>query len=134
MPHGHEQSEEVPVSASRDALDGPLPLLQEYLVDVPKIVDRVQQRVVEQNIEFPLDKFLSVTNFGESVEVVKIVCLERVSERSCEQGGFFEVSKISSQDQMLHDVLVPQMTEQLVDVPKIVFSRQNPATECRADR
>ena len=65
----------------------------------------------------------------KSVDVVKTVCLERVSERSCEQGGVFEVSEISSQDHILHYVLVPQTIEQLVDVPKIVFQdriqRQN---------
>ena len=55
----------------------------------------------------------------ESVEVVKIVFLERISERICEQVSF-DVSTISSQDQMLHDVPVPRLMEHLVDVPKMV--------------
>ena len=52
---------------------------------------------------------------------MKAVCLERDAEGSREQGEVFEVSKFSSQDQMFHDIFVPQMIEQLMNVPKIVL-------------
>ena len=42
-----------------------------------------------------------------------------VSDRICDQGGVFEVSKILSQDQKLHDVPVPRLMEHLVRVPKM---------------
>ena len=109
------------------------PRTVEQIADISEVVeelffvglsqDKVQRRVPEQNIEFPVDKFRSQTS-EKCVDVVAAVCLERDAERSCEQGGFFEVSKIPSQDQMLHDVLVPQMIEQLMNVPKDCVSRQ----------
>ena len=80
--------------------------------------DKAQQRAIEQHIEFPVEKFRSQT-LEKCVEVVKAVYLERVSKRICEQCWIFEMSKISSQDQMLHGVPVPQVIEQLMHVPKI---------------
>ena len=49
VPYGNEQSEEVLVSVSKDALDVPMPLLKEQLVEVPDFVfqDRTQQWTFE---------------------------------------------------------------------------------------
>ena len=53
--------------------------------------------------------------------MVEAVHLDRVSKRSCGLGWFSEVSTIPSKDQVLHDVPVPQVLEQLVDVSKSVL-------------
>ena len=108
----------------------------EYIVDVPVFKDlpqdRVEQCCVKQNVENQVDKSISQIT-EESVEVVKTVFREGVSERICEQGGVFEVSKISSQDQKLHDVPVPRLMEHLVRAEGRV-SRQSPAPDFRAVR
>ena len=60
----------------------------EQIVDIPVLVvfsqDRAQQRFVEQNIENPSDEPIPQI-VEESVEVVKTVFQERLSERICEQ-------------------------------------------------
>ena len=162
VPHGNEQSGEVPVSVSQDALDVPMPLRKEQLVEVPTFVfqgriqqrtfeqfadnpeveelvfkvvsqDRVQQRVVEQNIEVPVDKFISQISV-KSVEVVKTVFLMRVSERSCEHGGgirsFQDLEprpNVTRCSRAADDRTVGGCAHDRV-------SRQTPPTDCRADR
>ena len=61
---------------------------------------------------------------------MKVVCLEVVAQRSSEKSGNFEVSKISSQDQMLHGVPVRQMIEQLMNVPKNVLQFAASTASC----
>ena len=50
----------------------------------------------------------------ESLEAVKNVFQEQISERCREQGGFIEMSKISSQDQMLLRTVEPTLNESCV--------------------
>ena len=104
-----EQLEDVPKMMSQNRIQR---RTAEQLVDmpVPKMVeepvfevlsqDRVRQRFVEKNIEYPVDESFSQC-MEESVEVVKTVFQERISERICEQDGVIKVSKISSQDRKL---------------------------------
>ena len=55
----------------------------------------------------------------ESVEVVQTVFWSEFPRGFVNRVGVFEVSKISSQDQMLHDVPVPRLMEYLVDAPQM---------------
>ena len=87
----------------------------------------------------------------EIVKVVKVVFQEQIAERICEQIADVDGSQVAEQDtevsktsncdrtlqravEQIFDVPVPEMVNQLVEVPETVFPRQNPAADCGADR